>query len=244
LLDFVIRVMSIFKITFLLMMLFCTSVFAESVHVLGISGKRVSVEINNSAVVVMVPGAEVEGVRLLGVAGDVARFSILGDAYEIINGQSMVIASSTFSTMRDPESHGIVIRKGDSGKERKEFLIKSDTQGSYFTVGTINGFPVRFQVDTGAGVVAMSRATGERIGLPVDKGLLGKSFTASGVADMRFGLCREVTVGPIKLEKVVCGVNSKADNGALNQVTLLGNSFLRRLKWRQEEGVLILIQDI
>lgn len=228
---------------FLIFLSCSISAIADSVRVLAISGGRALVNVNSNAEVTMTRGSEIDGVRLLAIRGGVAEFSILGDLHNLTVGQTAIVTSSAFLSPRDPESHGISIRKDSDHRVAKEFSISSDRQGNFYTIGTINGVPMRFQIDTGATIIAMSRATGISVGLPFEKGVRVIAGTASGQANSFVGSCREVTVGPIRLENVLCAVSEKSDNGMLNQVTLLGNSFLRRLKMRQENGVLTLIQD-
>lgn len=222
---------------------FSMPVIADSVRVLAISGGRALVNVNNNAEMTMTRGSEIDGVRLLDVRGGVAEFSISGDLYRLSVGQTAIVASSTFTSPRDPEGHGIFIHKGDVHRTVKEFSIAADRQGRYKAMGAINGVPMLFQIDTGADTVAMSRVSGVRVGLPFEKGVRAISLTASGTKPSFIGACREVTVGPIRLEKVLCSVSENPDDGMLNHVTLLGNSFLRRLKMHQENGVLTLIQD-
>lgn len=190
----------------------------------------------------MTPGTEIEGIRLLNIQGNIANFSIQGDLYKISTGQITVVSTSTFARPRDPESNGIVIHKGNSARKIREISIPADRKGRYFIMGTINSVPIRFQIDTGADTIAMSRSEGARIGLPVEKGIRGTSTTASGTMSTFNGSCQEVTVGPITLNHVMCSVSEKPDNSALNQATLLGNSFLRRITMHQENGVLTLSQ--
>ena len=106
----------------------------------------------------------------------------------------------------------------------------ADENGFFYVPGRVNGFPVRFLVDTGATTVAMSSALARRIGLDYTKGQRGVANTASGMTRM-YGLTLDsVTVGSIGLNNVDAGVIE--GNFPLNP--LLGMSFLGQLDMVRE----------
>ena len=106
----------------------------------------------------------------------------------------------------------------------------ADKNGFFYVPGRVNGFPVRFLVDTGATTVAMSSALARRIGLDYTKGQRGVANTASGMTRM-YGLTLDsVTVGSIGLNNVDAGVIE--GNFPLNP--LLGMSFLGQLDMVRE----------
>lgn len=231
------------KCVFLLLLMFSALAGAESVRVLAISGGRALVDVNNSEFT-MSRGAQIDGVRLIGISGGAAEFSILGDLHRLSVGQTAVVTASSFTVPHNFEGVGVVIHKSSERGTVKEYSIPADRRGRYYVMGTINGALVRFQVDTGADTIVMSRDSGLRIGLPFEKGVKVMSTTASGRAGMHAGFCREVVVGNIRLLNVVCTVSEKNDNGILKDVVLLGNSFLRYLKIRQEGGYLTLVHEL
>lgn len=227
---------------FLLFLCLSISAIADTVRVLAISKGRALVDINNYSQMTMTPGSEIDGIRLLNLKGTVANFSIHGDLHKISVGQMTIVSSSTFTTPRDPESNGIVIRKGNSARKIREISIAANRSGSYYINGTINNVPVRFHIDTGATTIAMSRAKGTEIGLLFEKGIPVIAATASGKIPAFAGSCQRVTVGEIELANVICSVSEKLDDGILNHEVLLGMSFLRRINMRQENGILTLSQ--
>ncbi|MGE0386917.1 MAG: TIGR02281 family clan AA aspartic protease [Gammaproteobacteria bacterium] len=113
--------------------------------------------------------------------------------------------------------------------------IWPDAQGMYFTDGLINGYPVRFLVDTGATTVAMNRLQARRLGLAykVD-GTEGATSTASGVARAFYLKLARVRVGDIELRDVPAVV---IDGDHPTEV-LLGNSFLSKLDLHRDAAVL------
>lgn len=228
--------------TFLIFLCLSISATADTVRVLAISDGKALVNVNNNSQMTMTPGSEIEGVRLVNIKNNAANFYIMGDLHSISTGQMAIVSTSNFTKPHDPESNGIVIRKENSTKRFREVSIHENRTGSYLIDGTINGIAVRFQIDTGAATIAMSRDTGTRIGLPIGKGIQSINIGATGRALSRTGTCQKVTVGQIELANVLCSISEKQDNGMLNQVTLLGMSFLRRINMRQENGVLTLSQ--
>ena len=114
-------------------------------------------------------------------------------------------------------------KKTDSGDAVRIFR---DPMGMFTTVGSINGMPVAFLVDTGASSVAMNSAQARRLGL--DFRVEGDSTyvaTASSVTQaFRITLDR-VKVGSIELRNVT-GV---VIDGPQPSEVLLGMSFLGRL---------------
>jgi len=228
--------------TFLLFLCLSISATADTVRVLAISKGKALVDINNYSQITITPGSEIDGVRLLNIKGNIADFSIHGDIHKISVGQMTIVSTSTFTTPHDPESNGIVIRKGNSAKKIREISIATNRSGSYYINGTINSVPVRFHIDTGATTIAMSRAKGIEIGLPFEKGISAIATTASGKIPSFAGSCQKVTIGEIELENVICTVSEKPDDGMLNHEVLLGMSFLRRINMRQENGILTLSQ--
>lgn len=105
--------------------------------------------------------------------------------------------------------------------------IYRNERGMFTTVGSINGFPVNFLVDTGASSVAMNRKEADRLG--IDYHLNGTPIgvsTASGFErGWRVHLDR-VQVGEVILRNVVGTVIDAHSSPGV----LLGMSFLGRLE--------------
>jgi aspartyl protease family protein len=105
----------------------------------------------------------------------------------------------------------------------------------YPVVGSINGYPVNFIVDTGATIVAMNSGEARRLG--IDYAIEGKpsfSQTASGISKIYLVNLKRVKVGDIELKNVAGAVHE----GNFPTKTLLGMSFLGRLDIHREGGVL------
>ena len=114
----------------------------------------------------------------------------------------------------------------NSGAAGEEVRIYRDNQGMFKTVGSINGLPVNFLVDTGATSVAMNAAEARRLG--IDFRVEGESTwvaTASDVAQAFSVTLQRVKVGGIELHNV----GAVVIDGPRPSEVLLGMSFLQRL---------------
>lgn len=95
----------------------------------------------------------------------------------------------------------------------------------FYADAEINGRPVRMMVDSGASIVALTRADAEAVGIDVDRlPVSGTARTAGGDVPMRTLLLKSVEVGGIEIRGVPAAVVD-ADMG----VSLLGQSYLAKL---------------
>jgi aspartyl protease family protein len=111
--------------------------------------------------------------------------------------------------------------------EVSEVQVWRDTAGMYTTVGSINGLPVTFLVDTGATAVAMNADQARRLG--IDFRVIGRQSgvtTASGIEHAWAITLAAVKVGDLELHNVAAVVLE----GAHPATTLLGMSYLGRLE--------------
>jgi len=107
----------------------------------------------------------------------------------------------------------------------KTISLWADPSGFFYVQGMINGYPVRFLVDTGATTVAISSELAKRIGIDYTRGRSGIANTASGLTRM-YGIdLKSVTVGGIKINNVQAGIVL----GSFPLEPLLGMSFLSQL---------------
>jgi aspartyl protease family protein len=113
-----------------------------------------------------------------------------------------------------------------------EQMISRDQSGGFFVVGSVNGKPVRFLVDTGSSDIVLSPADAQRLGVdpatlrfdhPVETAN-GEGFGAPFTAD-------SLTVGGIALDHVPMSINK-----APMSSSLLGMAFFNRLKSFRFEG--------
>lgn len=109
--------------------------------------------------------------------------------------------------------------------------------GHYWVAGAIGGQPVQFLVDTGATTVALSESQARRLGVDY----------RGGGRPVRVSTANGTTQGwQVKLERVkvgvleVLGVEAVVLQGDSPSTALLGMSFLNRVRWREEQGLLML----
>jgi len=108
-----------------------------------------------------------------------------------------------------------------------EVQVWRGTSGMYTTVGSINGLPVAFLVDTGATAVAMNAGQARRLG--IDFRVVGRQSgvtTASGVVKAWAVMLDTVKVGDLQLRNISAVVLE----GAHPETVLLGMSYLGRLE--------------
>lgn len=120
---------------------------------------------------------------------------------------------------------------------RKRLSIAKGIGGHYWVAGSVNGQTMQLLVDTGATSVALNDAHARRLG--IDYRVSGRPLqvsTASGVTrGWRVTLDR-VKVGDLE----VLGVEAVVLEGSAPSDALLGMSFLGRVGWREEQGMLVL----
>lgn len=120
---------------------------------------------------------------------------------------------------------------------RKRLSIAKGIGGHYWVAGSVNGQTVQFLVDTGATSIALNDGHARRLG--IDYRVTGRPMqvsTASGVTrGWRVSLDR-VKVGDLE----VLGVEAIVLEGSAPSDALLGMSFLGRVGWREEQGMLVL----
>jgi aspartyl protease family protein len=123
---------------------------------------------------------------------------------------------------------------GRVGADR--ITIAADARGQFLTDGSVNGRPMKFLVDTGATVTALSRGDAKRLGLDYGRGKLTVGMTAGGaVRGWRITLA-SVKVGDVSVRDVDALV---IDNDSL-AFGLLGMSFLDRFDMQRQGPTLVL----
>lgn len=151
-----------------------------------------------------------DGVKLLSIEDNSANFEIDGRRQRLTVGQHAVSAG------RD-ETAGT------------STTLTADSAGHFFTVGTINGAPMRFLVDTGATVISLGKSDAVRANVDFQKGQPGMSMTANGPVRVWRVTLNSVRVGDIVLNQVEASVHEHD-----LPITLLGMSFLNRMEMRRD----------
>lgn len=105
--------------------------------------------------------------------------------------------------------------------------LRRNPQGMYSSIGSINGKPVDFLVDTGASLIAMNANQAKRLSLDYQR--LGKPVTVSTASGLEQGYqieLKRVTLGDIELRDIDAVVLA----GSSPPEVLLGMSFLGKLE--------------
>jgi aspartyl protease family protein len=163
-------------------------------------------------------GQTERGVRLVGLSADSATVEVGGERRTLALGATPVDLGGAAS----PGSGTTLVLPVGSG-------------GHVTTLGSINGRPVQFLVDTGATVVALSQAEAERIGLAYRDGPRSMVQTANGQVPVHRTRLASVRIGDVQ----VYDVEAVVVPASMDRV-LLGNSFLSRFAMRRDHDTLVL----
>jgi aspartyl protease family protein len=187
------------------------------IEISGLLGEKAVLMIDGRQQVLQI-GETVQGIKLLAVAAEGVTLEIDGheDYYPLGSAQ----VSTSFSV-----------------REKISERVYRDGNGMFRTMGSINGYPVNFLVDTGASIVAMNSNEAERLGIRyLLDGQPTMVSTASGSAAAYNIRLEKVAVGQIKLTDVEAVVIE----GNYPEIVLLGMSFLRQLNVKHENEVMML----
>jgi aspartyl protease family protein len=188
---------------------------AQSVQLAGAMGSKALLVINGQPKTLAV-GESHAGVKLLSVAEGQAQVEIGGRPAVLRIGAAQVAVGG-----------GVAPSGG------REIVLHAGPGGHFMTGGAINGKVVQFMVDTGATVVALSRAEAESIGLDWKNGERGMVGTANGSVVVNRVTLSAVRIGDVTVANVAAVVSP-----APMPYVLLGNSFLGRFQMRRENDVM------
>lgn len=196
------------------------------------------------------PLAQATSIRVAGLMNGKAIVSLNGGPVRMVAvGQSLpggvkLLQADNLNAVFDDNGSKRILSMGqgfsssDDGGQGKTVLT-ANGQGHFFTTGQINGGWTQMVVDTGATMVSMSAGEAQRLGIDYRKGRLGMSNTANGIVPAYKVTLDTVTVGDITLHQV----DGLVVEGQGLGVTLLGMSFLRRLRMEREGNTLTLTKQ-
>lgn len=113
-----------------------------------------------------------------------------------------------------------------------EMVLTESDGGSFFIFGEANGVRIRFLIDTGASDTVLSPADAEAIGIDVRSLDFSKMYsTANGLGRGASYTLDSLAIGPISISPMPVSIN-----GAEMNSSLLGMTFLRRLRSFEIQG--------
>jgi aspartyl protease family protein len=188
----------------------------EKIVVLGLFKGKAIVEIDGRKRSLTAGATSPEGVRLIAANSSEALIEVNGKPGTYTLGTHI---GSTYASV-SPQA---------------TVQIWPDATGMYTVDGSINQFPIKFLVDTGASTVAMNKHQAKRLGLDYKfNSVEGAATTASGIARTYYLTLKRVKVGEIELNEVPAVVI----DGDFPLVSLLGMSFLNRVDMMRNGRVL------
>src|SRR5579864_5937043 len=97
-------------------------------------------------------------------------------------------------------------------------VLTASSDGGFFVVGSVNGLPVRFLVDTGASDIVLSPSDAKRLGVDLAELQFTREYeTANGVGRGAPYTIERLAVGPVAMTVVPASIN-----GAPMETSLLG----------------------
>lgn len=116
--------------------------------------------------------------------------------------------------------------------ENGAVIIPRSWDGHYYVNGSINDFPIKFMIDTGASVVSVGKQFARLADLP--KGRPASFATAGGVVQGEMVFNQTIEAGGIVMNGLQVSVGLHGD------VALLGQNFLRSIDVIQSKDTMIL----
>jgi aspartyl protease family protein len=196
---------------------FCTPAAATGVTVVGLFKDKAIVSIDGGKPRTLSVGQSVQGVKLLAADSGGAQFEIDGRRRNLGMGQSFA--------------------GGTTPGARPSVSLVADARGHFAAQGSLNGYPVRFLVDTGASTIAISAVEARRLGVDYKTGQRADVRTAAGVAPAWRVVFNMVKVGGIAVHQVEGIV---LETGL--DTPLLGMSFLNRMEMKRDGQIMTLTQ--
>ncbi len=188
---------------------------AQTVGFSGSIGERAALLVIDGQPRTVAVGATVQGVRLVALRGGEAEIEIDGRRERLRLGTAAVAAAGTATA------------------SAQEIVLTAGPGGHFTTLGSVNGRPVSFMVDTGATVIALGTSQADAIGLNWRAAPTIATQTANGPVAARAVTLDRVRVGEVEVTQVPAIVLPVTLPHAL-----LGNSFLQRFQLKRTNDVM------
>lgn len=195
---------------------------AADINVVALTSGKAVVSVNGGKPRTLAVGQSTpEGVKLIAASSESATFEFGGKRQTLVPGQSGMYAGTARSTGRGSAT------------------FTADARGHFIVDGMVNDIGLRFMVDTGASLIALSKEDAARAGVNHLEGTRRRVQTANGMMPVYQVKLATVRVGEITLNNVDAVV--VAEEGKL-PISLLGMSFLNRMEMKRDGDTLTLIR--
>ena len=191
--------------------------------------------------------AEKLDIEVVALFSKAAMLRIDGKALLLKNGQTspegvlLVNASSRDATIEYQGIRTIMLLSDriSSSFQKPDVVtlsVQINNQGQFIAMGSVNGRPARFLIDTGANIVAMNSAVARSLGIDFSGGKKMTATTAGGTVGSWEVILDVVQVGEIK----VTNVQGAVLEGEFPKEILLGMSFLKNIEIQKNAGLMVL----
>lgn len=141
----------------------------------------------------------------------------------------IAITENWFAGQRElPDTAAVPATPVPAGARRQvgnSLTLTADPSGHYMVTAHVNGAPIRFLVDTGATVIALTPKDAQAAGYERDQLDFSRPVhTANGTVKVATVTLREIRLGALSLNDIEAAVM-----GAPGGISLLGMNFLKQL---------------
>lgn len=146
-------------------------------------------------------------------------------AFLILLGLLTIFFNNKLEQQRNPNQNPSRFLGADG---QWQLVLQQNRAGHYIATGSINGSPVTLLLDTGASDVVVPEKLAQTLGLR--RGMPVIYQTANGQVRGYRTIIEQLSLGPLKLNKVQAGINPGMDD----EIVLLGMSALKQLRFKQQ----------
>jgi aspartyl protease family protein len=173
---------------------------------------------------------------VLVVAGSIYFNDIYSLAHRVIGPPHLVGDNSKLNSIQAAQT-----ARAQRPAESPIVELRAGRNGHFFAQAEINGRPIDVLVDTGASGVGLSYEDAEGAGIHVQSNdFIWHSHTANGVVKVAPVTIDRISIGDITVRNVQGTV---AEPGRMSTGTLLGMSFLNRLRRVEMRDGTLLLQE-